>query len=1179
MITEKHIPLSINADDDHRLIKANEAINIENCRVALSLDGKDNRVENIPSTLLIPNSYLPNGNNTCIGSTVDVNRKRLIYFIYNNAGSHVVFCYDIPSGNFYKILTNANITGGLNFDLNYSVNREAKVVGDLLIWTDGLNEPRCINIESGIKLNHPSYNTSYDAYNSPIDYETITLIKRPPIYPLVATKNIDNNFTGNFIKDEAFQFVYQYVYKDYQVSALSAYSNLINYNNNINTTPDTFNNVIISVPFAEKIDDYILTINICCKYGNTGKTFIIKTFDKRNELDLAAINNHNSGAAQLSYTFYNNESGIALDAVSSVNNFDSVPLLASTIEVARNRIFLGNVTMGYDTPNTTSLTCSIGYDSSSATYNTTWKRVSYYTYELDNMGSKINETHGGYVIFIILPLGIVTQRCFAWDSEQEAQYQASALPSTINSNTADYITGYGSDYDWLLLLNSWFYSPTGGNYPADIFVEKDPYALLPVDTTIAVSINVTGISKPYAFKSNSSYSLCMNFYDRFRRKCASVVSENTNIIIPDRVLTTSSFPNTIYWSVNNDYRLNEIPTWAYYYQLGITKNKTVGWFVENYARASCYVLKDNNGIYTYEQTTFDTYKNMYAIGINISSLTSIGYGYTFTQGDMCTLYLSDMVNNKYDGEILGIDGNWLLIKLKDIGGLGGGILFSIYTPYKETENVAFYEVGNVYNILNPNTNSRMYSTIYGAISGDVYVLTDSGTSYKYQAMSPNKNMWMYWQRDIGWINYKSYLGQQKIGSAIVFSDTYIQGTQTSGLNKFQPLNIEYVSQDAGDIRMLILSNKLGQQTGSVMLCICNNETFSIYLGETQLVSQTGDAYVAVSNGVIGTINAMKGNFGTKHPESVINYLGDVFWYDVEHGCWTQYASNGVLPINYTLDSYYKKFGLKYSKQNSTSRIISGIDPVRKQLIAAMPSTEYTNYPYQMPSYGSSDEKPAYVSTLNSKFDLYDGFGKMFFMDIDKNKWNYTLAVIDNGELPPYIILGEGQVYISGTLGQSIIPEWLEFIDNSCYSFTNGNLFKNEAGSDYNKFWGYHAPARIAIAANQNSPSAIRDLYNIALESNAIPDYTLAYSDYPNEQITDLTESDYTTKEGVQYASFFRDRLSPNEIGTAEQKMYKGDFIKSVTPKIMIEFQQYVKKLKLNFINIGYDISSGHTIVK
>ena len=221
-----------------------------------------------------------------------------------------------------------------------------------------------------------------------------------------------------------------------------------------------------------------------------------------------------------------------------------------------------------------------------------------------------------------------------------------------------------------------------------------------------------------------------------------------------------------------------------------------------------------------------------------------------------------------------------------------------------------------------------------------------------------------------------------------------------------------------------------------MLCICNNETFSIYLGETQLVSQTGNAYIAVSNGVIGTINVMKGNFGTTNPESVINYLGDVFWYDAEHGCWTQYASNGVLPINYKLDSYYKKFGLKYSKQNSTSRIISGIDPVRKQLIAAMPSTEYTNYPYQMPSYGSSDEKPAYVSTLNSKFDLYDGFGKMFFMDIDKNKWNYALAVTNN-VLPPSLIPAPDQGLIPDISGESILPEWLEFIDNSYYSFING----------------------------------------------------------------------------------------------------------------------------------------------
>ena len=76
----------------------------------------------------------------------------------------------------------------LNFSRDYRIDRNAKVIENLLYWTDNYNPPRKINIEAGIKTNQPTYDTDILPYSLPIDYKWIQWIKRPPIYPLTWEK-------------------------------------------------------------------------------------------------------------------------------------------------------------------------------------------------------------------------------------------------------------------------------------------------------------------------------------------------------------------------------------------------------------------------------------------------------------------------------------------------------------------------------------------------------------------------------------------------------------------------------------------------------------------------------------------------------------------------------------------------------------------------------------------------------------------------------------------------------------------------------------------------------------------------------------------------------------------------------------------------------------------------------
>lgn len=1157
MNIEKHIPATINNDDSERYLHSGEALAIQNCRLGLSLNGKDLRIENIPSSLLLSNPYIPLGDNTCIGSVVDTNRRRIIYAIYNSGGADAIYAYDIALNIFYIVIKSSqiqdplNINGvGLNFSLSNYIDRNMRIIGDMLIWLDG-GDPKCINIEAGIKSNTPGYVSNVLPYDYPMSYDEITLIKRPPINRLLTSKAIDSLFVNNFIADYAFQFTYFYGYRYGQNSALAPYSDLVNYNNNLNTT-ETFNYIVLSVPivsWGEKIPDDLQTINLCAKFGNTGKTFIIKTWDRRNPEDAAAIHSSVIGYGDLKYNFYNNTIGIALDDVSSVNNFDDVPLQAETVEVAKNRVFLGNVLSGYDTPATTSIQ-GVGAVLGGADINDFWHETIFWT---------------GYIDSVSLEFIQVTHYDFNFVHVNGLFYDYGTVPivGVVNLSDALHVTSTWAD---LLAI---YWTPGSDGNPS-----TDP-ANPPTDntTTSNVLIHQNLITTPYEFKCNSYYKLGITFFDRFRRKCGIVTADTSIVNIPERdYAPLSSFYNVINWSLSNTNAATEIPNWAYYYQIGMTKNQVFSFFLEsNIGQAANYVTKNSSGVYDFTGTTYSS--ATFGVAFDISTLISNGQGYVFTEGDLMTVYRKNGATTLYNFRVLDASSKWIIVNPVDMGTLPltapDALIISVYTPYAPTANEPFYEVSPTYKVLNPTTVFAKYSTTSDYINGDVYHVTATDI----QAMSPNTKHWMDWERNLGWINNKDYIGQQQLSNTIVFSDTFIQGTQTNGLNKFQPLNSQSLTSESGDIKKLILTNKIAQDLGTIMLCICENEPLSIYLGETQLVSQDGNAYVAQSVGVIGTINALRGNFGTMHPESVIDYLGEVYWFDIQHGSWIQYSANGATIVNWKLNSYFKKFSTRYLEQGLKLRIISCIDPVRRQLMVCMPATESTSFPYTLPSYGGV--VPSYASTIQSQFKIYDGQAKTIFMGIDDNAWRYSLG---------------------------ILPAWVEYAENKMYGFTSGNLHQFEGGSDFNTFLGLQLPVRLAIVASQNPnssrysynpsianaiasqyPNVLKDLYNISIEGNSIPDYVVAYVDYPNEQITDLTATDmqvdgtssWQNIDGVMYASFLRDRLSPNVVGTPEQKMYAGDQLRSVTPKIMTEFRVYNRQLAIDAISIGYEIVTGH----
>src|SRR5678809_592078 len=92
---EKHFWLSgMNGDDNLRLIDDKSALNIQNCRMAISPQGRNLRLENINGTTIIPNLIRPPyGVDTTIGTAQDDAEGRIIFFNYNTVGDHGIYCF------------------------------------------------------------------------------------------------------------------------------------------------------------------------------------------------------------------------------------------------------------------------------------------------------------------------------------------------------------------------------------------------------------------------------------------------------------------------------------------------------------------------------------------------------------------------------------------------------------------------------------------------------------------------------------------------------------------------------------------------------------------------------------------------------------------------------------------------------------------------------------------------------------------------------------------------------------------------------------------------------------------------------------------------------------------------------------------------------------------------------
>ena len=336
MAIDKLTPRQLNKDEDYLLVKSTEMVDALNVRTTEDDDGNRGVLKNIKGNTEISISganALPSGTNRVIG-TCSFNQKDLIfYFIWNSNNDHTIYQID-TSGTAVKVVTGSYLEFASTYVIHSNAIEDANK--DILIyWTDGVNEPKKINISKCLDSNVTYPAGSNDAEK----LLEITIAKQPPSTPILYEYRTDNTINSNSVYEQTFQFAYQYIYRDGEISALSPYSTVA-------YSPWMANRANIKPPYTTA-DNYIrLTMGT-----STAAVEKVRLLVRNNNIDTFAlvkdIDVTTPGSNQV-FDFYNDGLYPLIATNESDKTYDAVPKNAQSMTLSNNRLFMGNYTEGFD---------------------------------------------------------------------------------------------------------------------------------------------------------------------------------------------------------------------------------------------------------------------------------------------------------------------------------------------------------------------------------------------------------------------------------------------------------------------------------------------------------------------------------------------------------------------------------------------------------------------------------------------------------------------------------------------------------------------------------------------------------------------------------------------------------------------------------------------------------------
>lgn len=311
---------------------------------------KDKVVANMVGNLNV-NYSISSGVPKVIGSKEDLVRNRVYYFVWNSNDHDLILYFDKSTRTIVKLIENITDTSGddvLNFNPSWKINHIDIIYrdeGDLLIWTDGLNSPRRINVTDILTNVYTTVKTQF-----------IEVAKRPCLSPPTCVYGSDTTKNSNSLRRTLFMFTQRWGCDNFEKTTFSTYSKIplpIGFYGSDNDIDSTKNNFITIT--VQTGDEDVSTIEIAMRsnIGNAWSDFVLVASLDKEQLGIPDNTSYN-------FLFYNDSIYPPLDPLEVSELFDWVPPQAYGQCLPNgNVITYGGITESYDNYPTSELDVTI----------------------------------------------------------------------------------------------------------------------------------------------------------------------------------------------------------------------------------------------------------------------------------------------------------------------------------------------------------------------------------------------------------------------------------------------------------------------------------------------------------------------------------------------------------------------------------------------------------------------------------------------------------------------------------------------------------------------------------------------------------------------------------------------------------------------------------------------------
>jgi len=369
----------MNKDLDERFVPNGQYRDALNIDITSSEDGSAGTAQNIPGNL--PVEYLVSSNCVCVGSIANERTNKLYWFIKGenrdaileydqNTGSTQFIAVDLAGTSEYQgLISFLNFTGSQITGIN--------IVDDFLFWTDGINEPKKINISKSSQANPAlTFQNQDHAYlyidgvqGVHLEEKHVTVIKRKPsVAPTVKTINAKGDAGEAIFEKVLPRFCFRYKYKDGEYSAFGPFTEVIfnpQYDNLVNASnsyiPDEpYNKSMVNLIKSIELYDFVpsdipedvVQVDILYKQENSPVIYSVAnikyTDSEWSENGSAQFTEGVETSHKGKYVISNETIQAALPENQFLRAFDNVPKAALAQEIVGNRLVYANYKQGYD---------------------------------------------------------------------------------------------------------------------------------------------------------------------------------------------------------------------------------------------------------------------------------------------------------------------------------------------------------------------------------------------------------------------------------------------------------------------------------------------------------------------------------------------------------------------------------------------------------------------------------------------------------------------------------------------------------------------------------------------------------------------------------------------------------------------------------------------------------------